>query len=251
MNKNKAITQTWWMRSGLCLAAGAMLFTSSAMADAIIPAGTANIDGTVTVTTTSVMFANSLGTANNVFDTGSGSGAFTGLTSPDSIKNLTGGPVTGPDSVIDFATFTTNIGLVNFDLVSIDPGYGTLAGCTNNTVGNTCTTTGSPFTLTQVSANTVAFTFSLEGVFYTGSSAGGTSQGIGLFTGQQVPGTITGVLATLKNTGSFSNTYSATFSEFGVSSTPEPGTLVMFLTGLGLVGIVPLRRAGRAFFSRS
>jgi hypothetical protein len=226
-----------------------MFFAGSAMADAIIPAGVANIDGTIVVTTSTLTFFDSAGLNSGVFDLGSGSGAFTGLTAPDSIAGLTGGPATGPVSVIDFVTFTANIGLIHFDLTNIDPGFGTISGCTSNAVGNNCTTPGSPFTLTQVSANTVAFTFSLEGVFYTGSSAGGTSPGVALFTGQQVPGTITGVLATIFSTGSISNTYSATFSEVGVSETPEPGTLVMFLTGLLLVGIVPLRRAGRALLS--
>jgi hypothetical protein len=221
------------------------------MADAIIPAGTANIDGTVTVTTTTVSWFNSAGTVGGVYDVGSGTGAFTGLTTPDSIADLTGGPVTGPVSIVDFATFTTNLGLINFDITNIDPGYGTLANCASNVVGSSCTTPGSPFTLTQVSPFTVAFTFSVEGVFYTGSSAGGSTPGVALFTGQQVPGTITEVLNVLQTTGSFSNTYSATFSEAGTPSTPEPGTFAMLLGGIGLVGIGQIRRAGRAVYSKA
>jgi hypothetical protein len=138
----------------------------------------------------------------------------------------------------------TNLGLIHFDIANIDPGYGTLANCLSNTVGNSCTTPGSPFTLTQVTPQTVAFTFSVEGVFYTGSSLGGTTPGVALLKGQQVPGTITEVLNVLQTTGNFSNTYSGGFSEAGTpSTTPEPGTLAMLLGGIGLMAIGEIRPA--------
>jgi hypothetical protein len=149
--------------------------------------------------------------------------------------DLTGGPVTGNITVIDFASFTTAIGLITFDLNNIDPGNGTLAQCSDNTVGNVCTPTGSPFSLTQTTPTTVSFTFSMEGWAYTGTSATGESAAQGLMSGQQVPGTITEVLSTLATDGSFSNSFAASFST--LPSVPEPGTSARLLIGVGLLGV--------------
>jgi hypothetical protein len=216
-----------------------ILFANSLSATAI-GVGQANIDGSVTVTATTISFFNNSGVTPNIFNVDTGSGSFAGLTTPDSIMNLSGGPVTGNTSVMDFASFTATPGLIFFDLSHIDPGTGTLAACSSNTVGNVCTPAGSPFTLSQVTPTTVAFTLSLEGWFYTGVSSTGETLGQGLFTGQQVPGTITGILATLSSVGSISNSYSATFST--LPPVPEPGTLASFLIGAGLLAMGVYRR---------
>jgi hypothetical protein len=222
-----------------------ILFTSS-LAASSIGAGQANIDGAVTVTQTTISFFGNSGVDPNVFNIGTGTGSFAGLTTPDSIMDLTNGPVTGDVSVIAFAFFTASTGLVTFDLTHIDPGTGTLAGCSDNTVGNVCTPAGSPFTLSQVTATSVGFAFSIEGWAYTGTSDTGESPAQALFTGQQVPGTITGVLSALETNGSFSNSYSSTFS-VTEAETPEPGTLGMFLIGAGLLGMGVLRSRRQAF----
>jgi len=218
----------------------AMMFFANSLAAATIGAGLASIDGAATVTNTTVLFFSNTAVP-NVYDVNTGSGSFAGITTPDSIMNLTGGPITGNISVVDFITFTTALGLINFDLTHIDPGTGTAAACLSNTVGNVCTPAGSPFTISQITPTTVGLALSVEGWAYTGTSATGETGLQGLFTGQQVPGTITEVINELGITGSFTNSYSASFSTT-TSSTPEPGTLGTFLIGTGLVGLGLFRR---------
>jgi len=220
-----------------------MLFASNLLATSI-PFGQASIDGSVTVTYTTISFFGNNGMVPDIFNIDSGSGSFAGLTTPVSVKDLTGGPITGSISVIDFATFTAAIGLINFDLTNIDPGTGTLAQCADNTVGNVCTPTDSPFTLTQVTPTTVAFAVSIEGWAYTGMSSTGESAAQGVLTGQQVPGTITGILQELASSGHITNSYSASFS---ADTAPEPGTFAMFLIGGGLLGTGVLRGRRKRF----
>ena len=223
--------------SGAYAVACTILFASSSLAEPIL-FGQASIDGAVTVTNTTVSFSANNGGAANAFNIDSYSGSFATLTG-GSIQNLINGPVTGNTSIPGFATFQTTAGLITFDVNHIDPGTGTSAACSDNTVGSVCTPAGSPFTLTQ-GANGVSFTFSVEGIAYTGMSSGGDSPADGLFTGQQVPGTITEVLGTLASnggTGSFSNSYSASFS----ADAPEPGTFATFLIGAGLLGMGVIR----------
>jgi hypothetical protein len=220
----------------VCIAAGMGVFADNAGATAII-GGQANFDGSVTVSDTTIDFFNNASVA-NVYNVNTGFGSFAGLSTPDSILNLTMGPITGPTSVVGFLTATTSIGVIKFDITNIDPGTGTLAACSSDSPGSTCTPAGSPFTLTQASADTVGFTFSAEGIAYTGQSSTGSTPAQILLTGQQVPGTITEVLVSLENNGTFSNTFSGAISV----GAPEPGTLAEILIGCCFVGLGSLRR---------
>src|SRR5581483_5376649 len=169
------------MRKTICVLAVTM---GSALA--VVPAfatsvtGEANISGTATVNTTGIYF-NATGTgtetSQNPFFVGApNTNSFSGLSS-GTISNIVGGPMVGSHPITDFMTFNVSgVSPVLFDLTGIDAGSGTAAPCAANAIGQACTPTGSPFTLTQLTANTVEVGLVLEGIAYTGTSASGSSQ---------------------------------------------------------------------------
>jgi len=193
--------------------------------------GMANIAGNVTVTSTSINFNPSFVNTTGAMETGSFSGLMGG-----SIMSLTGGPVTGATNIPGFAMFTTGVATpVVFDLTTISPGVGTVAGCGSAALGSICTPTGSPFTLVQLTSSTVLASLQLNGNAYTGSAATGTTPTTAVFSTQlAVPGTIPAVLAQLAAGGVSGITYSASFVAGGTNPIPEPGS--MLLLGIGLVG---------------
>lgn len=215
---------------------GSLLFTSAASATSLINPSEANIAGTVTVTNTSITFS-------SLVVTGPNSGSFAGdnsvtmlaLTSPT-------GPTSGAVNVPGFATFSGGAETVTFDLTNIYAGVGSAAGCANNTVGNVCTPTNSPFTLSQLAPGQVSLGLSLSGIAYIGDSASGSSVAPFSFTSQNtVPGTITGILAEA-NAGGFTNSFSATISATSPAATPEPATYGLMGMGLAAAGMLFRRR---------
>ena len=226
-------TASRWRGPGLIAMATFLVLMTGASLSATPVTGVANIDGTVIVDTNGIHFFDNLNVANQ-FDAASSTGSYSGLTG-GTINDLTGPPVTGATSIANFATFNTGLGVITFDLGYIFPGIGTLAQCGSNTVGNQCTPTGSPFTLTQTNTG-VTVTLALSGAAYLGAAASGTSPTTGLFTAQVItPGTITSVLAGVASDSLPRQTYSATFASTAV---PEPATFgllgIAFL-GLGLL----------------
>ena len=124
-----------------------------------------------------------------------------------------------------------------FDLQTLNPGTGTAGQCTSNTVGNRCTPgADSGITIEQVSATQVSIFLSGRGIAYTGSSSTGSTPTVVNFTSQNnVPGTITAILALIApgGAGFVANSVSATYDS--TSAVPEPMTLSMM--GIGLVGL--------------
>lgn len=213
---------------------GSLLFTSAASATSLIDPSVANIAGTVKVTNTSIVFSNLVVTGPNM-------GSFAGANAVTLLPLLSpSGPTTGDVNVPGFATFSGGANTVTFDLTNIAAGVGTNAACGNNTVGNVCTPTGSPFTLIQAAPGQVSLGLSLSGIAYIGDSASGSSVAPFSFTSQNtLPGTITGILDEAAS-GGFTNSFSATIS--ATSAVPEPASYGLLGMGLAAAGMLFRRR---------
>jgi hypothetical protein len=220
------------------LSLGCFIAVSPLSATAIT--GTANVAGNVVVTATSATFNPTLTVPPGSVETGS----FVGLTSGTyNQTTLTG---VGAVSVAPFITFSGGLATpVIFNLTTIMPGFGTLAGCTSGAIGAQCTPAGSPFTLIQSAGNTVSVVLTLLGDGFTGTAASGTSSTVGAYTTQvTTPGTIAGILAQLGTPGgSINQSYSATFTATNVI--PEPASVLILGMGLLGIGVISRRRGAK------
>jgi len=214
--------------------AGAVILVSGLASATAIGMGEANTAGSVLVNSSGIFFSNFIPTSPN-------NGSYTGTTSVTQ-NNLAGLPTLTPN-LASWTTFTGPAGgPIIFDLQTLDPGFGSLAGCGSNAVGNTCTpSAASGITITQVTAGSVSISLVGHGIAYTGTSGTGSTPTIVSFSSQNnVPGTISGILAAVASGNGFSNSVSATFDSTPSSSVPEPMTLSMI--GIGLLGIGLIRR---------
>jgi hypothetical protein len=168
------------------------------------------------------------------------------------IKDLPAGVVT---PLVDFMTAQSPLpgGVVHFDLTSIFiPALPAGNNCTVFALSAICNPGGgSPFLLTQNSANQVGISFSTVENAYTGTSASGVTVYDSIFTTQfsgNLPNgqtdTIPNILLFIAGGGTVTATWSGTQSP--VPPVPEP--LSSVLLGIGLVGVSLLRR--RRFRSR-
>lgn len=211
------------------------LLTTSANAAAVT--GISNIAGSVSVTGTSVNFNPSFTNAAS----GAQTGSFAGLTG-GTIMNLTGGPATGTVNIPGFIMFNQGVAApITFDLTYIAPGVGTAAACASSAQGAQCTPTGSPFTLFQLTSNTVVASLQLNGEAYTAPKSSGFSYATGVFSTQfVVPGTIPEIITQLQSTGVIGTTYSASFT---TSPVPEPASMLLMGVGLMGAGLIARRKA--------
>jgi len=181
-------------RSATGVAVALVLLSGTAFATAI-GTGQGNSAGTVLVNTSGIFFSNFATVPSPTCTSPGCTGSYTGATGTVQ-GSLAGAPTLTPN-IVDWAEFSgTAAGLIKIDLNTLNAGVGTLAGCSSNAVGSQCTPTGSPITIAQVGINSVSISLSGNGIAYTGTSGTGSSPTIISFTSQNnVPGTITGILA--------------------------------------------------------
>jgi len=146
---------------------------------------------------------------------------------------------------------------INFNLNSLAVNTGaTVGNCASNAAFNTCTPTGSPFTLSEdATASQVTIQFSALLSAYTGTLASGSTPYRAVFTTQE-SGTLTGAGACAGQTASITSiltcegaggtitaTWSANESPLA-SGVPEPYSMV--LLGSALVSLALIRRRRQA-----
>jgi hypothetical protein len=144
------------------------------------------------------------------------------------IADLPGGP----------AVFLTFMGTpLNFILNGFtppSPSAGTNCAAVTSANTSCIVFAGSPFLLTFSSATTTTVTLDPFGTVNDGMGPGtGSSNWSGEFT-TQISMTAAAIQAAINTGGSVSSTYSGTFT---ATTTPEPGTVTMLLSGLGLLAV--------------
>jgi hypothetical protein len=217
--------------AGLALA---LVLISGFAAATPIGTGEANTVGTVLVNSSGIFFSNFNPTPPNI-------GAFTGITAVTQGSLI--GAATLTPNLTSWATFTGPVpGPIIFDLQTLNPGIGTSAECSSNTIGNRCTpSANSGITITQISATQVSISLGGNGIAYTGTSGSGSTPAVVSFTSQNnVPGTITSILAAVSSAQGFTNSVSGTYDS--TSAVPEPMTLSMIGIGLVSLGMIARKR---------
>jgi len=256
----------------IVLAAAATLLLPLAQATPVV-SGVAQLDGTATVTNSTIQFFDNTGTANTLSGEATGNtlsyATLNGIADPAAeIQELTGGPFSGslpPPGFVDYTTFNvTNApspySEIDFDLETVNPGVGTPGACFSDNIGNECTPlintsvagdpwvtscpSGdvcvlSPFTRVQFCSNTVDFLLSFSGLAYYAPPPGAgpfSSYTDANFDTQGVLGNVPGIVEAdnALHSGSFSVSASVAGS-FGSTPIPEPTSVLLAFSGLLLV----------------
>jgi len=224
----------------------------SGIATATPITGVLNIAGGVTVTATSIDFLPlGGGTGTAAADAFTNTGSFVvlntgnpGAPATGAIKDLLGGPVVGAISLANFLSGFALAPNIAFDLTFINPGIYTPASCgAAPAVGQTCTPPGSPFNLSNISSG--GSISAIASIGLAGTVRNTTTGEVSAFTGTlstQVDRTsYQAILAQLSAPGgSFSTSYSGSFT---VTAIPEPATLGLMGFALLGLGIFQRRRS--------
>ena len=212
------------------------------------PVGTLSLancsGGGVIVTATTIDWTLPVGGGNGCIQTGVltnvsyGSGSNLGAGVQGTIIDLTGGL-----PVANFLTFAGAPGL-HFDLLQLGPSVSN-TNCAALTLGQSCSAVvGSPFLLTLSSLT--SSTVSLQAAGTAGDSVSSSSIWSGGFTTQIANMTPAQIQAAISTPGgSVASTYSGDFRVTivgGVSTVPEPGTAMLFGTGILLISMRLIKR---------
>lgn len=266
----------------IALATAATVLLPLAQATPLVT-GVASLNGTSTVTNTTIQFFDNSATGNTLSAAASGNtmsySTLNGLADTSvEIQELTGGPFSGNlpgPGYVDYTTFNvtnapTPYSTIDFDLTKIDAGVGTAGACFSDTIGNECTplvdttATGdpwvttcpaghtcvvSPFTLVQVNGGVDIF-MTFEGLSYFAPPAGAgvtASPTVANLSTQGVIETFAGITQVDTGLHSGNGTINSSISAtFGSQAVPEPTTAFLALSGLLLIGGGLYRRRARA-----
>lgn len=168
------------------------------------------------------------------FNINSSTGSFAGLsggTRTDLNINGTADPINTIINVPNFLTFT-GVPNLSFTLTQVVGGtYGTANCFVAAAAGQTCSPPGTPYNLTNLTANTSSIVLTVYG-FFVNTTTGESNAGTGVFTVSNSAGSYQNLLNTIGSGGTATLSYGAQFT----ATAPEPSTTVLtaFL-GLGLV----------------
>jgi len=177
---------------------------------------------------------------------GNDAGNITTLMNPPEVVGSTFAPTT-------FLTFNNGGVTTALDINFIDPGIYTAALCgAAAKVGQQCTLPGSLFSFVNngppangapcgVNGCQAEANFVLQGMT-SGNPGAQSTWAANLRSGFPTGVPYQTVFSELASQGYVSNTYSGTITLFAPSTVPEPGTMVFFLTGAGLIGLCALLR---------
>lgn len=229
---------------------------SMGIANAAAITGVVNLSGSAGVNATSVDFFGNALTGCSTAGVGSDgcflinvpvSGSFAGLPPGQvggTIKDLTGPPISGNISLLNFMMFSNG---VIFDLTRVVPGGAPDCATIDTSAANaSCTPViggqVSPFVLTNSSdASNASVFFNVQVTGYTGTMSDGYSNYVGAFNTPSAGKNIAGILSDIAGGGTVAAAYSANFVG-SPAEIPEPDTKALFGLGLAAIAVGALRR---------
>lgn len=223
------------------LASVAILGCASAFAGSVDDSGVLNITGSVQISNGEIQFAPFNGVSGDFLIGVPGTGVFApllGTTGNVLDLNSATEPVNQMVNVPDFMTFNAAPNL-SFTLTELPQGTDPLCDPNNlppPAAGQACTLPGTPYDLTNQTANSSTASFAVIGYVVDTNNPGVQTPFTGVFT-TQFQENFQSLVATVLSGGEVSATFSATFTATSVA-TPEPASTVTMLSGgLLLIGI--------------